>query len=150
MHRSIGNNDTHPEGRGLFLWDRIIRLLEQELNWRRSRKLFVTLKGDSGSYQKEIGELSASERRSLAPALREHVADQLLERYLAEQGSVDLIERRHAYTKHIGDLTPTDLPALIEAERHRVEEHQEERERAEFVEVVRRDLDRLQLVAGTE
>jgi hypothetical protein len=70
MHRSIGNNDTHPEGRGLFLWDRIIRLLEQELNWRRSRKLFVTLKGDSGSYQKEIGELSASERRSLAPALR--------------------------------------------------------------------------------
>jgi len=150
MHRSIGNNDTHPEGRGLFLWDWIIRLLEQELNWRRSRKLFVTLKGDSGSYQKEIGELSASERRSLAPALREHVADQLLERYLAEQGSVDLIERRHAYTKHIGDLTPTDLPALIEAERHRVEEHQEERERAEFVEVVRRDLDRLQLVAGTE
>jgi hypothetical protein len=150
MHRSIGNNDTHPEGRGLFLWDRIIRLLEQELNWRRSRKLFVTLKGDSGSYQKEIGELSASERRSLAPALREHVADQLLERYLAEQGSVDLIERRHAYTKHIGDLTPTDLPALIEAERHRVEEHQEERERAEFVEVVHRDLDRLQLVAGTE
>jgi hypothetical protein len=150
MHRSIGNNDTHPEGRGLFLWDRIIRLLEQELNWRRSRKLFVTLKGDSGSYQKEIGELSASERRSLAPAIREHVADQLLERYLAEQGSVDLIERRHAYTKHIGDLTPTDLPALIEAERHRVEEHQEERERAEFVEVVRRDLDRLQLVAGTE
>ena len=150
MHRSIGNNDTHPEGRGLFLWDRIIRLLEQELNWRRSRKLFVTLKGDSGSYQKEIGELSASERRSLAPALREHVADQLLERYLAEQGSVDHIERRHAYTKHIGDLTPTDLPALIEAERHRVEEHQEERERAEFVEVVRRDLDRLQLVAGTE
>jgi hypothetical protein len=150
MHRSIGNNDTEPEGRGLFLWDRIIRLLEQELNWRRSRKLFVTLKGDSGSYQKEIGELSASERRSLAPALREHVADQLLERYLAEQGSVDLIERRHAYTKHIGDLTPTDLPALIEAERHRVEEHQEERERAEFVEVVHRDLDRLQLVAGTE
>ena len=150
MHRSIGNNDTQPEGRDLFLWERIIGLLEQELDWRRSRKLFVTLKGDSGSYQKEIGELSASERRSLAPALREHVADQLLERYLAEQGSVDLLERRHAYTKHIRDLTPRDLPALIEAERHRVEEHQEERERAEFVEVVRSDLERLQLVVGTD
>ena len=150
MHRSIGNNDTQPEGRGLFLWERIIGLLEQELNWRRSRKLFVTLKGESGSYQKEIGELSASERRSLAPALREHVADQLLERYLAAQGSVDLLERRHAYTKHIRDLTPTDLPAVILAERHRVEEHQEERERAEFIEVVRSDLERLQLVVGTD
>jgi hypothetical protein len=150
MHRSIGNNDTEPEGRGFFLWDRIIGLLEQELDWRRRRKLFVTLKGESSSYQKEIGELSASERRSLAPALREHVADQLVERYLAEQGSVDLLERRHAYTKHIRDLSPTDLPALIEAERHRVEEHQEKRERAEFVEVVRSDLERLQLVAGTD
>ena len=132
MHRSMGNNDTEPEGRDLFLWDQIIRLLEQELDWRRSRKLFVTLKGESSSYQKEIGELSVSERRSLAPALREHVADQLIERYLAEQGIVDLLERRHAYTKHIRDLTPTDLPALIEAERHRVEELQEERKRAEF------------------
>ena len=90
--------------------------------------------GESGSYQKEIGELLPSERRSLAPALREHVAEQF-ERYLAEQGSVDLLERRQAYTKHIRDLTPTDLPALIEAERHRVEEHQRERQRAEFVEV---------------
>jgi hypothetical protein len=150
MRQLIGNNDIQPEGRGLSLWDRIIRLLEQELDWRRSRKLFVTLQGESASYQKEIGELSALERRSLAPALREHVADQLLERYLAEQGSVDLLEKRHAYTKHIRDLTPTDLPALIEAERHRVEEHQEERERAEFVEVVHSDLERLQLVAGTD
>lgn len=150
MHQLIGNNDTDPEGRALFLWDRIIRLLEQELDWRRSRKLFVTLHGESGSYQKEIGELSALERRSLAPALREHVAEQLVERYLAEQGSVDLLERRHAYTKHIRDLTPTDLPALIEAERHRVEEHQKERQRAEFAEVVRSDLERLQLAAGTD
>jgi hypothetical protein len=150
MHRSIGNNDTQSEGRAFSLWDQIIRLLEQELDWRRSRKLFVTLKGESSSYQKEIGELSASERKSLAPALREHVADQLLERYLAEQGSVDLFDRRHAYTKHIRDLTPTDVPALIKAERHRVEEHQEERERAEFVEIVRSDLERLQLVAGTD
>jgi hypothetical protein len=149
MRQVIGNNDTEPEGRGLSLWDRIIRMLEQELDWRRSRRLFVTLKDESGPYQKEIAELSASERRSLAPALREHVADQLLERYLAEQGSVDLLDRRHAYTKHIRDLIPTDLPALIEAERHRVEECEKERERAEFVEVVRSDLERLQLVAGT-
>ena len=32
MHRSIGNNDTEPEGRGFFLWDRIVGLLEQELD----------------------------------------------------------------------------------------------------------------------
>jgi hypothetical protein len=150
MHQLIGNNDTQPEGRDFSLWDQIIRLLEQELNWRRSRRLFVTLKDESGSYQKEIGELSVSERRSLAPALREHAADQLLERYLAEQGSVDLLQRRHAYTKHIRDLTPTDLPALIAAERHRVEECQKEQERAEFVEVMRTDLERLELVAGTD
>jgi hypothetical protein len=147
MRQLIANNGTEPEGRGLFLWDWIIRLLEQELDWRRSRKLFVTLQGESGSYQKEIGELSTLERRSLAPALREHVAEQLLERYLAEQGSVDLLDRRHAYTKHIRDLIPTDLPALIEAERYRVKEYQDEQERAEFVEVVRRDLERLELVA---
>jgi len=130
MRQVIGNNDTESEGRGLSLWDQIIRLLEQELDWHRSRKLFVTLQGESGSYQKEIGELSALERRSLAPALREYVAEQLLERYLAEQGSVDLLERRRAYTKHIRDLTPTDLPALIEAERCRVEECQDQRERS--------------------
>ena len=147
MRQLIANNDAKPEGRALFLWDRIIRMLEQELDWRRSRKLFVTLKGESGSYQKEIGELLPSERRSLAPALREHIADQLLERYLAEQGSVDLLDRRHAYTKHIRDLTPTDLPALIEAERYRVKEYQDEQERAAFVEAVRRDLERLELVA---
>jgi hypothetical protein len=150
MRQLTGKNDTEPEGRGLFLWDRIIGLLEQELDWRRSRKLFVTLKGECGSYQKEIGELSASERGILAPALGGYVADQLIERYLAEQGSVDLFERRHAYTKCIRDLAPTDLPALIEAERHSVKECLKEQERAEFLEVVRRDLDRLELVAGTD
>ena len=150
MRQVMGNSDTGPEGRALLLWDRIIRMLEQELDWRRSRKLFVTLQGESGSYQKEIGELLPSERRNLAPPLREHAAEQLLERYLAEQGSVDLLERRHAYTKHIRDLTPTDLPALIEAERHRAEEHQKECQRAEFVEVVRSDLEQLQLAAGTD
>ena len=75
MRQLIVNNDAEPEGRGPFLWDRIIGLLEQELNWRRSRRLFVTLKDKSGSYQKEIGELSALERRSLAPGLSEYIAD---------------------------------------------------------------------------
>jgi hypothetical protein len=130
MCQLLENKYTEPEGRGLFLWDQIIRMLEQELDRRRSRRLFVTLIGESGPYQKEIGELSVPERRGLTPALGEYVAEQLLERYLAEQGSVDLFERRHAYTKHIRDLTPTDLPALIEAERCRVEEYQERRERS--------------------
>jgi hypothetical protein len=150
MRQLTGKNDTEPEGGGLFLWDRIIGLLEQELDWRRSRRLFVTLQSESRSYQKEIGELTPPERGSLTPTLRQYVADQLIERYLAEQGSVDLLQRRHAYTKRIRDLTPTDLPALIEAERHRVKECLKEQERAEFLEVVRRDLDRLELVAGTD
>jgi hypothetical protein len=65
MREVIANNDTEPEGRGFSLWDRIIRMLEQELDWRRSRKLFVTLKGESGSYQKEIGELLSSDLERL-------------------------------------------------------------------------------------
>jgi hypothetical protein len=149
MYQLLENEDTETDGRNFSLWNSIIEWLEQDLDRRRSRRLFVTVEGESGSYQKEIGELSVPERRSLAPALREHVAEQLIERYLAEQGSVDLLERKHAYTKPIRDLTPTDIPALLEAERYRVEEHQEERERAEFVEVVRSDLERLQLVAST-
>ena len=150
MYRLRENKNTKTDGRVFCLWDQIVRLLEQELDWRRSRKLFVTLRGESGLYQKEIGELSTSERRSLAPALRKHVADQLLERYLAEQCSVDLLDRRRAYTKHIRDLTPTDLPALIEAERCRANENQYEQERAEFAEVVRRDLEGLELVADRD
>ncbi len=108
MHQLMENKDTQTDGRILCLWDQIIGLLEQELDRRRSTKLFVTVQGESGSCQKEIDKLSVSERRNLAPALRKHLAEQLLERYLAEQGSVDLLERRHAYTKHIRDLTPTD------------------------------------------
>ena len=149
MHQLIENKDTQTDGRALSLWGQIIGLLEQELDRRRSTKLFVTVQGESGSCHKEIGELSQVEMRTLEPGLRIRVVNRLLERYLAEQGSVDLLERGHAYTKHIRDLTPTDLPALIEAQRHRAEEYQRERERAEFVEVVRRDLERLRLVAGT-
>jgi hypothetical protein len=83
--------------------------------------------------REEIGELSAAERWSLDPVLGEPVAEQLLDRYLAEQGYADLIGRGHAYRKKIGDLTPADLPAPVEADRERIEERRERRERAKSV-----------------
>ena len=129
MNQSKENEDAEKNGSGLWSWEQLLELLEERLEWYRSRRLFVTLKGESGTYQKEIGKLSALERRSLAPALREYIAEQLLERYLAEQRSVDLLEKGHAYTKHLRDLTPPDLPAAVEAERYRVEEFQRECER---------------------
>jgi hypothetical protein len=137
-----GENAAHPRGCATHeLWDQILGLIEQGLDKRRSRKLFVEVRGESGPSQKEIGELSAEERKSLHPALGEQVVDQLIDRYLAEQGRVDLVEKRRAYTKKIQDLTPEDLPALVEASRLRIkEEHRKERERAEFVQEVRADL----------
>jgi hypothetical protein len=131
--------------RDLPLWDRVLGLIEQDLVERRSRKLFVEVQSEAGSYRKEIGALSTAERRSLHPALRERVVERLLDRYLAEQGDVDLVEKRRAYTKKIQDLTPEDLPALVEADRRRVEESREERERAEFVREVRAGLERLRV-----
>jgi len=120
------------------LWDRILGLIEQNLEGRRSRKLLVEVQGESGSCTKEIGELSAEERRGLDPVLREHVVERLLDRHLAEQGRVDLLERRRPYTREIRDLTPEDLPALIEADRLRNEEEYH-RGRAEFVREVQAD-----------
>jgi hypothetical protein len=130
-----GTSNTKPEtdGRDLSLWDRVLGLIKQDLVERCSRKVFVEVQGESASYRKEIGELSTAERRSLHPALREHVVEQLLDRYLAEQGRVDLVEKRRAYTKEVQDLTPEDLPALVGADRWRAEEYQKEHERAEFV-----------------
>ena len=126
------------------LWDQILGLIERDLDERRSRKLFVEVRDESGPSQKEIGELSAEERKSLRPTLGEQVAEQLIDRYLAEQGRVDLVEKRRAYTKKIQDLTPEDLPALVEADRLRIkEEHRKEHERAEFVQEVRADLRKL-------
>ncbi len=122
------------------LWERVLGLIEQDLDERRGRKLFVEVRGESGSRWKDIGELSTVERQSLHPALGEHVAERLLDRYLAEQGCVDLVQRRRTYTKKIQDLTPEDLPALIEADRQRDEE---ESERAEFVREAQADLERL-------
>jgi hypothetical protein len=119
------------------LWDRILGLIEQDLEKRCSRKLFVEVRGESGSCKKEIGELSAEERRSLHPVLREHVIERLLDRHRTEQGRVDVLERRHPDTREIRDLTPEDLPALIEADRLRAEEEYH-RERREFVREARR------------
>ena len=141
MNQPIENTAYSPDhAPRRSLWDRILGLIEQDLNERRSRKLFVEVPGESGSCRKEIGELSTAERRSLHPTLREYVAERLLDRYLAEQGCVDLVQRRRTYTKKIQDLTPEDLPALIEADRHKDEE---ESERAEFVREAQADLERL-------
>ena len=128
------------------LWDRILGLLEQDLAECRSRQLFVEVQDESGSRRKEIGELSASERQSLPPTLREHVVERLLDRYLAEQGRVDLADKRRAYTKKTQDLTPADLPALIEADRLRAEECRKERELAELAQDVEEDLDQLHVI----
>jgi len=142
-----------PEQSGSFsLWERILELIEQDLAERRGGKLFVELRGGSGLHQKEIGELSASERQSLPPVLREHIAERLLDRYLAEQGYVDLVEKRRTYTKKVQDLTPKDLPALVEADRWKAEEeHEKERGQAEFIQETRADLERLLIIelAGT-
>jgi len=120
-----GNTKPEADGRNLSLWELILALIEQDLDQRRTRKLFVEVQGESGSYHKEIGELSTSERQSLRPALREHTVEQLLDRYLAEQDRVDLIEKRRVYTKKVEDLIPEDLPALVEADRWRAEEEQQ-------------------------
>jgi hypothetical protein len=55
--------------------------------------------------------------RTLEPGLRIRVVNRLLERYLAEQGNIELLKERHAYTKDTGDLAPADLSAFIEADR---------------------------------
>jgi hypothetical protein len=152
---------THERSADPSLWDRILGLIAQDMAERRDAELFVEVAakidarpGESGSYRKEIGELSASERRGLHPVLRERVMERSLDRYMAGQGYVDLVKKQRAYTKKIEDLAPEDLPALVEADRQRAEEErQEERERAEFVQEVRADLERLpviELIEGKE
>ena len=150
MHQPIGNiascpdHPTRERAGDSSLWERILDLIERDLAERRGRKTFVEVRGETGSCRKEIGELSAAERRGLHPALGERVAERLLDRYLAQQGCVDLADKRRAYTKKIEELTPEDLPALVEADRQKVEEeHRRERERAQFVRDARADLERL-------
>jgi hypothetical protein len=139
-----GMSNAKTDRRKLPLWDRVLGLLEEDLAERRERKVVVEVPGESdSSYRTEIGRLSVQELRSLDPVLREHVGERLLDRYLAERGYVDLIERGRAYTKKIQELTPTDLPALVEAERYGAEEVRKKREQEEFVQDVREDLGRL-------
>jgi hypothetical protein len=133
-----------------LLWERILALLEEDLVERCNNKVFVELRGEGGTCRKEIGELSAAEIRSLEPGLRERVVEWLLDRYLAEQGRVDLLNRRRFYTKNVRDLTSADLPALIRADQERAEEHREELEREEFVRDVREGLDRLLIAEFAE
>jgi hypothetical protein len=99
------------------LWNRILGLLEEDLVQRRTAKVFVRVRDESGIHLKEVSDLSIPERQSLDPGLRDYVVEQLLDRYLAEQGNVDLVKNRRHYTKRIQDITPQDLPALVEAER---------------------------------
>lgn len=144
-----GHNDgaRDEEGNSPSLWGRILGMINRDLDVRRARRLFVEVRSRSGSCRKEIGDLSVEDRRSLHPALGEYVAERLLDRYLAEQGSIDLADKRRAYTKKVGDLTPEDLPALVEADRQRVEEERErERERTQFIQEARTDLERLPVI----
>jgi hypothetical protein len=141
------DNATEPcgnetQGRSKSLWDRMLALLEEDLAERRERKIFLRVPGGTGSFA-EIGGLSTEQLRSLDSGLHGWVAEQLLDRYLAERGYVDLLGKRHAYTKKIEDLVPEDLPALVIADRVKAEEQMEERERARFASDVHRDLGRL-------
>ncbi len=136
-------NTTQTREAKRSLWERILALLEEDLDERRHGKLFVEVLGEPGPYQKDIRELSGAEISSLESPLRTRVVNRLLERYLAEQGHVDLLKGRHPYTKDVRDLTPEDLPALIEADQEKAEEQREECEREMFVREVREDLERL-------
>ena len=147
--RADGSKANGPESylneaqrRNPSLWSRILALLGEDLAERRERKIFVRVPDGTGSYE-EIGDLSTEQLRSLDSGLHGWVAEQLLDRYLAEGGFVDLLGRRHAYTKRIDDLVPEDLPALVEAERVKAEEHLEELDRSRFASDVHRDLEQL-------
>jgi len=139
--REPSGEETQPKE--LSLWDRILRLVEEELAERRSRRVFVRVLDGSLSYEKEISELSQEELRGLDPELHAQVAEQLLERYLADEGYVDLLEKRCVYSKRVEDLSPQDLPAVIEAECYSAKEHREEHERKRFVREVHEDFRRL-------
>src|SRR5919199_4613789 len=138
----VNPRDTSP------LWELVLGLIEEVLSRRASTKLFVKVPDEeSGPYRKEIGDLSAEERRRLHPYLARRVAEMLLDRYLAQQGYLDLLERRSASRKKVGELLPEDLPALIEADRQRTEEKRRTHsERAKFVEETRAGLEDLPIL----
>lgn len=131
---------NEARGSNQSLWDRILALLEEDLARRSKRNIVVSVPGETVSYV-EIGDLSTEQLRSLNRGLHRWVAEQLLDRYLAEGGYVDLLGKRHAYTKKIDELLPEDLPALVKADRVKYEEHLDELDRARFAADVNRDLE---------
>ena len=117
----------------------------------RCRQVFVEVPPARGqdaaaACRKEIGQLSTTDLQSLHPALEQYVLERLLDRSLAKQGYIDLVERGHPYTKKVEELAPQDLPALMQAERQRPLEYWMGHERVEFVRAVRGDLQRLHVV----
>ena len=140
--------ENEAQGRNQSLWDRILALLEEDLAERRERKIILRVPGETGSYV-EIGDLSTEQLRSLDRGLHGWVAEQLLDRYLAEGGYVDLFGKRHAYTKRVNELLPEDLPALVKADRVKYEEHLDELDRARFAADVNRDLELMAAVEYT-
>lgn len=143
-------SNTQLEEKKHSLWDRVLELLEEDLAERRDSRIMVEVRGEFGIRRKEIAELSPAERRSLDPEIREYVAEQLLDRYLAQQGRVDLLEARCAYTKNFRELTPEDLPALIKADQHRADEYRRAQRYEQFIRRMREELDRFRVVEFAE
>jgi hypothetical protein len=56
MHQPVKNTTYGPASTPHDLWDRVLGLIEQDLKERRSRKLFVEVRDETGPpRQKEIG-----------------------------------------------------------------------------------------------
>jgi hypothetical protein len=80
----------------------ILAVVEEDLVERPHSKVFVDVSGECVPYHKEIGELSQAEMKTLEPSLRIRVVNRLLERYLAEQGHLNILEGRRPYQGHTG------------------------------------------------
>ena len=72
----------------------ILAVVEEDLVESPHSKVFEEVPGGSGPDRKEIGELSQADMRTLEPGLGIRMVDRLLERYLAEQGHLDILEER--------------------------------------------------------
>jgi hypothetical protein len=87
----------------------ILAVVEEDLVERPHSKVFVDVSGECVPYHKEIGELSQAEMKTLEPSLRIRVVNRLLERYVDEQGHLNILEGRHPHTKDIRDIAPANL-----------------------------------------
>jgi hypothetical protein len=87
----------------------ILAVVEEDLVERPHSKVFVDVSGECVPYHKEIGELSPAEMKTLEPSLRIRVVNRLLERYVDEQGHLNILEGRHPHTKDIRDIAPANL-----------------------------------------